>query len=153
MVISSLNTSQIADRLKLIQESLFEMRKMAGMSLPDFLSDRRNPASTESFLRRSLEAVFDIGRHILAKSRGKKIIEYKEIALFLGREKVIPLELSQKLIPIAGYRNRLVHFYHEISDKELYEIIKKDLGDIEDFVKAIERFLRVYRRNIHKVRG
>jgi len=126
---------------------------MAGMSLPDFLSDRRNPASTESFLRRSLEAVFDIGRHILAKSRGEKIIEYKEIALFLGREKVIPLELSQKLIPIAGYRNRLVHFYHEISDKELYEIIKKDLGDIEDFVKAIERFLRVYRRNTHKVRG
>jgi len=152
MVISSLNTTQIADRLKIIQESLFEMKKMARISLPDFLSDRRNPASTESFLRRCLEAIFDIGRHILAKSSGKKIIEYKEIALFLGREKIIPLDLSQRLIPIAGYRNRLVHFYHEISDKELYEIIQKDLGDIEEFVKAIERFLRAYRRKIHKVR-
>jgi uncharacterized protein YutE (UPF0331/DUF86 family) len=127
------------------------MKKMAEMSFHDFLADKRNPASTESFLRRSLEAVFDIGRHILAKSKGKKIIEYKEIALLLGREKVIPLELSQRLIPIAGYRNRLVHFYHEINDKELYEIIKKDLVDIEDFVKAIERFLRAYRKNTPKV--
>jgi uncharacterized protein YutE (UPF0331/DUF86 family) len=151
MVISSLNTSLIADRLKLIRDSLFEMKKMAEMSFHDFLADKRNPASTESFLRRSLEAVFDIGRHILAKSKGKKIIEYKEIALLLGREKVIPLELSQRLIPIAGYRNRLVHFYHEINDKELYEIIKKDLVDIEDFVKAIERFLRAYRKNTPKV--
>ncbi len=34
----------------------------------NILSDRRNPAAAESYLRRSLEAIFDIGRHILAKS-------------------------------------------------------------------------------------
>ena len=46
---------------------------------------------------------------------------------------------------MAGYRNRLTHFYHEITDQELYEIINKDLEDIEEFVKAIRKFLVEYK--------
>jgi uncharacterized protein YutE (UPF0331/DUF86 family) len=32
---------------------------------------------------------------------------------------------------LAGYRNRLVHFYHEVSAEELYEICANRLGDLE----------------------
>ena len=34
----------------------------------------------DSCLRRSLEALFDIGRHILAKGYARGVTEYKEIA-------------------------------------------------------------------------
>lgn len=33
---------------------------------------------------------------------------------------------------LAGYRNRMVHFYHEITPKELYEICSGELEDIEE---------------------
>jgi len=49
--------------------------------------------------------------------------------------------MADKLVPIAGYRNRLVHFYQEITPEELYEIIQNDLPDIEGFMKEIENFL------------
>jgi len=42
---------------------------------------------------------------------------------------------------MAGYRNRLVHMYHLVSNKELYQIIKSDLKDIENFVLSIKEYL------------
>jgi len=46
---------------------------------------------------------------------------------------------------MAGYRNRLVHFYDEVSEAELYKIIQNNLGDIEEFVRQIAAFLEKYR--------
>lgn len=95
MVISKLNTTLIIDRLRIIQNSLLELEKISGLSREGFLSDKRNPAASESFLRHAIESIFDIGRHILAKLKSKKILEYKEIAELLGAEKIIAKELSK----------------------------------------------------------
>jgi len=40
----------------------------------------------------------------------------------------------------------LVHFYHEVNDKELYLITKSNLADIEDFVKEMRTFMESYRQ-------
>lgn len=145
MVISNLNIKLIQDRLGFIIKSIAKLRKLSALDEKDFLSND-SPAIAESYLRRSLEAIFDIGRHIIAKTAGKGIVEYKEIAKNLSKNKVITKALSDRLRLMAGYRNRLVHFYHEVEDKELYLIIKNNLTDIEYFVKQIKTFLETYRK-------
>ena len=40
---------------------------------------------------------------------------------------------------MAGYRNRLVHFYAEIEADELYRIVNDNLGDFEVFLEAIKK--------------
>ena len=65
MVISKLNLNKIQENLNLIGEFLEKLRKLRRLSKDEFLSDERNPAATESFLRRCIEAIFDVGRHIL----------------------------------------------------------------------------------------
>jgi uncharacterized protein YutE (UPF0331/DUF86 family) len=81
----------------------------------------------------------------VAKSASGGLVEYKEIAAALGQLGVITKEHSEKLRLMAGYRNRLVHFYHEITDKEFYSLIQNHLGDIETFLKEIKSFLEKYR--------
>jgi uncharacterized protein YutE (UPF0331/DUF86 family) len=144
MVISNLNTKLIEDRLGFINEAVARLRRLSVYKEEDFLKGD-NPAIAESYLRRSLEAMFDIGRHIIAKTAGKNIIEYKEIARALGDKEIITTVCSNSLILMSGYRNRLVHFYHEVGDKELYTILKENLADIEGFVKEIKRFIENYR--------
>lgn len=144
MVISNLNIKLIEDRLGFIIKSSARLKRLSRFDQQDFLKDD-NPAIAESYLRRSLEAIFDIGRHIMAKTAGKGIVEYKEIARALGQEGVVTGDQSEKLILMAGYRNRLVHYYHEISDKELYTLIKNNLSDLETFVKEIKRFLESFK--------
>lgn len=143
MVISNLNIKLIEDRLGLIITALVKLQKLSNLSKEDFLKNDR-PAIAESYLRRSLEAIFDIGRHIVAKRAGKGIIEYKKIVPELFNLNIISEELSKKLRLMAGYRNRLVHFYQDVSDEELYIILKSRLGDVSDFIEEIRLFLSKY---------
>lgn len=146
MVISKLNLNKIQENLNLIGEFLEKLRKLQRLSKDEFLSDERNPAAAESFLRRCIEAIFDVGRHILSKSFAFKSLEYKEVAKELGDKRIVTKEYSEMLIKIAGYRNRMVHFYKEIKDRELYDILQNDLGDVEKFLKEMEIFLRKYKK-------
>jgi uncharacterized protein YutE (UPF0331/DUF86 family) len=44
---------------------------------------------------------------------------------------------------LAGYSNRLVHFYHEITAEELYEICKNELDEILKIKTAFLDWLKV----------
>ena len=46
-----------------------------------------------------------------------------------------------KLVEMAKYRNRLVHFYAEVTAKELHGLIGKDLEDFHTFLSAIKQLL------------
>jgi uncharacterized protein YutE (UPF0331/DUF86 family) len=45
---------------------------------------------------------------------------------------------------MAGYRNRMVHFYREVTPEELYQIVANNLKDIESFNSEIAAFVRTY---------
>jgi uncharacterized protein YutE (UPF0331/DUF86 family) len=96
-----------------------------------FLADKHKVAAAESYLRRALEALFDIGRHILAKGFAFPATEYKEIAKGLDENKVLFEEESKLMRKMAGYRNRMVHFYHEITVEELHEICLYHMSEIQ----------------------
>lgn len=144
MVISNLNIARILELLRFIETCLQEMKPFSTMTVEEFLSDRKNPPFVESYLRRGIEAVFDIGRHILSKTYGFKEIEYKVIAKELGERGVVTKELSDVLYTMAGYRNRMVHFYREITPEELYQITRDNLKDLDRFTKEIVSFIRAY---------
>jgi len=116
------------------------------MTKEEFFSDKKNPPFVESYLRRSLEVVFDISRHILSKTYGFKEIEYKAIAREMGKRGVISEKLAVGLYKMAGYRNRLVHFYKEVTSEELFEIITNDLGDFDQFSKEIVSFIKAFEK-------
>jgi len=145
MVISNLNIKLIEDRLGFTTEAIARLKRLSNLSEEDFLRGDTS-AAAESYIRRSLEAIFDIGRHIIAKTAGRGIIEYKEIADALGEKGVLTKGLSSRLRLMAGYRNRLVHFYHEVSARELYSILKNNLNDMENFVKEMKVFIEHYRK-------
>jgi len=131
----------IKQRLSMIEDFCRELEMLKEMPKENFL-EKRNTAAAESFLRRSLEAIFDVGRHILAKSGHLDLAgEYKSIAVGLARQKVISEELSQTLLEMAGYRNRLVHLYHLVTEEELYSIIQNKIPDLQNFIKEIKSYI------------
>jgi uncharacterized protein YutE (UPF0331/DUF86 family) len=51
---------------------------------------------------------------------------------------------ARLLSMMAGYRNRMVHFYHEVTVEELYEICTRHLQEIEQIVSGIEDWIRAH---------
>lgn len=131
----------ITERIETIQLTVVRLKKLrkvsAGkMMLPD------NFAIAEHNLRYALEATFDICSHILARIPGAEAVEYKKMALEMGRQGIVPMKYAEEtLLKMAGYRNRLTHFYFEVTPREMHEIIKNNLNDFEIFISHIKKFL------------
>ena len=67
---------------------------------------------------------------------------YADIFKSLMRMKIINMALSDRMVLMAKFRNRLVHLYWDIDRQELYRIIQEDINDFSEFQDAIVRFLK-----------
>lgn len=137
-----LNKEVLQVRLSYIEGSLQSLERFKPTSYEEFHTNPDNFRIAFYDLRRALEAVMDIGSHILSRIPGARATSYKEISQLLGRHKIVPIDFADsRLGRMAGYRNRMVHFYAEISEKELYEIIQHDLEDFNIFCTYINELL------------
>jgi uncharacterized protein YutE (UPF0331/DUF86 family) len=132
----------VADRLDWIDRMVEEIRSLPLNNKDSFFADSRNVWTAEACLRRALEALFDLGRHILAKGFSQAPSEYKEVAAALAQTAVLSTDEANLLRLLAGYRNRLIHFYHEVSSEELYQICVGELGDLERISEAYRLWLK-----------
>ena len=136
-----LNYTVISDRLDRIRRSTNRLHKLAQLSWEQFLADPDNFAVAEHHLRRAIEALLDVGRHILAKQGLARPSDYRAVIISLGHHGILPMEFSEKIQGMAGYRNRLVHAYADVTEKEIYEIITTRLDDFRQFVKYIVDYI------------
>jgi uncharacterized protein YutE (UPF0331/DUF86 family) len=138
---SGIRERLVSERAAWVREMIAAMRGLPVDDQTRFFEDSRNLAAAESYLRRGLEALLDLGRHVLAKGFGRAALEYKEIAIDLGQVGVLNDAQAALMRDMAGYRNRLVHFYDHVGDQELYEIVRDQVLDIEAVLDGVLRWV------------
>lgn len=132
----------VIKRINGIEAEINELEKIAKIPSEEFDKDSIGFKLAQYHMHRALEGVFNISAHILSCIPGSQATEYKEIAQKLGEYKIINKEFANEtLVKMAGYRNRLVHFYAEITPEEMYGILQNNLGDFEVFLSAVKRLL------------
>ena len=139
---SQISHTVLIDRLDWIAKMIQEIENLPTADFQAFSSDSRNIWTAESCLRRALEAIFDLSRHILAKGFAISGDTYKGIAFQLGQTNVTSAEDAHTLKVLAGYRNRLTHFYNEVSAEELFEVCTRDIGDLKKLHKALRQWAK-----------
>jgi uncharacterized protein YutE (UPF0331/DUF86 family) len=138
---SKIRLKTVTAKAELIREMLAAIETLPLASETEFSADPRMVAAGESFLRRSLEGLLDLGRHVLAKGFGKVVPDYATVAEELGAQGVLPPESAAKLKLMARYRNRMVHFYDDVTPRELYGILTGERKDVEEVLAMIQRWL------------
>lgn len=137
-----LQRSAIEPRIDGIQRDLIILQEYAAQPFEVFEKNALGIDQVLLRLRYALEGVFHVGAHILSRIPGGRFTEYKEIARKLGEYAIVPDEFAEaKLVPMAGYRNRLTHLYAQISPKELHAILNTNLSDIEEYLGYIKKVL------------
>ena len=141
---SKIRLRTVTAKAELIREMLAAIQTLPLASEAEFSADPRMVAAGESFLRRSLEGLLDLGRHVLAKGFGKVVPDYAAVADELAAQGILPPESATKLRLMARYRNRMVHFYDEVTPPELYGILAGERQDVEEILTAIQRWLAAH---------
>src|SRR3989344_2791460 len=128
----------VLKRVNGIQIELAELGKLGQLSYENFQKEKGFELG-QYHLHRALEGVFNISAHILSRLPGAQATKYAEIAQKLGEFGIIDKNFAAtKLTEMAKYRNRLVHFYAEVTPEEIYKLLQNDLGDFDVFLRAVK---------------
>lgn len=133
--------SLILARLDEIRRSVARLAQLARLSESEFAGDPDHFAIAEHHLRRALEAALDAGRHIIARQGWGRPADYRDVFDILGRRGVLPGPFAGRIRGMAGYRNRLVHLYAEVSPDELHQVLRERLGDLTEFARHVLTWL------------
>jgi uncharacterized protein YutE (UPF0331/DUF86 family) len=129
-------------RLAKIREYVALLRKIRRLADErSFVKDPLTYGNAERYLQLAIQAVLDISNHIVADMKLNLPADHKGLFDLLAAHKVLPVSLSKRLVPMAGFRNILVHEYLEIDRRRVYRALKDDLGDFEKFIKAVSKLL------------
>ena len=79
----------------------------------------------------------DIGNHIVSLNNIERPETFSDIIKILAKHNVISEELSTRLIKMVRFRNLLGHFYLEIDNEIIYNILQNDIKDFNSFREAI----------------
>lgn len=136
-----IDQEKIKTKIEIIRENLNELKKMKGLSLEDLSANARDLAAAKYFIRTSIEAMIDIGMHIIAKGLLGTPSTNIEVVITLAKKGIVPERNLEVYTKMVKYRNRLTHFYSEVTVQEIYNIIQTHLVDFETFIKDILIYL------------
>lgn len=136
-----IDIEKIKGKIEIIRENSGELEKMRVISLEELLKSKRDVAAGKHFLQIAIEAMIDICFHISAKEMFGVPSSNAEVVKLLGEKGVFPQGNVITYLKMVKYRNRLVHFYHEVNIEEIHNIIQNHLGDFRSFIKDILVYL------------
>lgn len=88
-------------------------------------------------LQRAIQACIDLANIVLSRDGLGLPNSYRQSFEILNKHRVIPSELTGKMISMVGFRNISVHDYQEINPEIVRQIVKSYLADFESFYTLI----------------
>ena len=134
-----IDKEKIKQRFSEINEAISGAKDLAKLSDKEFWSRKENIAAVKYYLLQAIEAVGGVCVHIAAKKFNKGVSAFGECFEIMEKEGVLEKSLADKLRKMAKFRNKLIHRYWEIEDKNILEYTRKDVSDFEYFIIAVDK--------------
>ena len=131
----------IRKRLNKLDEYLSILYNMRKYSFDDFTSDPECYGSAERFLHLSIEAILDMGNHVIADSDLGIVNWYSDIPAILEKDGYIDSRMKKEWLQMIGFRNTLVHDYVEIDRRIVYDVLQNHIEDFEKIKRVFAQFL------------
>ena len=132
---------QLQEKVNNLLEIYQSLKKLQRLTFKDLKENIENVWSVTFGLVAGIEAVLDISQYILA-DKGVRVESYGKIPEKLFEEKIIDKNFSEKVQKMIGFRNRAIHNYPSLDEKQLYEILQKDIDDFKEFLKVVQIYLK-----------
>jgi uncharacterized protein YutE (UPF0331/DUF86 family) len=134
------DTLVLRRHLLALDAALTRLERHALVNLDDYLANPDLQWTVERGLLVCTQNVLDIATHVSA-SAGLDSPDYTTSIDALGRLGMLPRELVQRLRPLAGFRNLLVHNYLAVDPARVHEVLTSRLSELRQFSAHIERSL------------
>lgn len=124
-----------------LNERLQRLEPLREKALSEFYHDAYLRDIVERNLEIAAQCCIDIGNRIISLEGAPKPRDYYESILRLSELNVLPADFAERLAPVAGFRNILIHEYLAVDWDEVYKNLQR-LDDFYQFAEYIRDWLR-----------
>jgi len=135
------NPERVRKMVSSMRLAVRQLSDLSGLKENVFLNDSHKIASAKYNFIIAIEAAIDMGNHIISQNGFRAPEDYADTFTVLGEYGVVDKQFVNELRNMARFRNRLVHIYWEVDDKQVYKIMQSNLGDFKTFLNSISSFL------------
>ena len=136
-----LNKDLIKTKIRNIQEYLLEVEPILSLSKDQIVSNIEKLRTLERNFQLIVDAMIDINIHLIREIELGSPDDLKSTFLILGEAKIIPLDFAQKISPVVGLRNLLVHGYEKTDRKLFMDSFQKNKEDFDKYMLLINSYL------------
>lgn len=88
-----------------------------------------------------IEICIDICTHLISRNGYRVPEDYGDTFMVMSEVGALDSAFSEELKKMAKFRNRLVHLYWQVDDKQVYDILQNRLSDFKRFLDSMASFL------------
>lgn len=132
---------KLSTRLSALEGYLAELRSFQRHGREQFVREPALHHLAERYLHLACECVLDITHHVISDQGLRQATSYRDAMAVLGEAQLVPAALVTRLQGWMGFRNVLTHFYIDIDHGRSHDAIVKDLGDFDEFARAMAKLL------------
>jgi uncharacterized protein YutE (UPF0331/DUF86 family) len=110
---------------------------VATTSDEEFEKDLDKRYVAERLMQLIVDCMIDINQHFIKEHKLELPDDLRSTFVILGDHDIIPKELAEKLAPVTGLRNILVHQYEKIDLALFLKSMRENLSDFSEYKKHI----------------
>ncbi len=125
-----------------VLDALKKLKEISKVSPDEFFSDWKLHASALWYFYTLIQGLLDLTGKLIVKKGFRQPTSYADYIYVLGENGIIPKDKIKNFVKMAKFRNVLAHTYSSINLVLIFEFLKKNLCDVEEFPRILVKELR-----------
>jgi uncharacterized protein YutE (UPF0331/DUF86 family) len=130
--------------IRLVGELRKSIRRLTVLSQVDenqFVTDADKVASAKYHFIVAIEVCIDLCNHVISRNRLRVPEDYGDTFRVMAEAGALSPEFAEELVAMGKFRNRLVHLYWEVDDRQVHQFLCSRLSDFSRFLSAMTEHL------------
>ena len=136
------NREKINEILNFMNRNYEIMKPLTTLTQEEFIQDQIIVLATERVLHSSMEAIIDVGNHIIDGFIMRDPGSYTDIIEILRDEQVLPEEIAQQFKDFIAYRKDLVTDYTNTTPEKVHHILVQYFSLLTTFEEYVQAYLK-----------
>ena len=124
-----------------LRKSLQRLSALAGIPEDQFVTDADKVASAKYHFIVAIEASIDLCNHLISRNSFRVPEDYGDTFRVMAEVGALSPEFADVLVSMGKFRNRLVHIYWEVDNRQVHQLLCNRLQDFRRFLKEMAQYL------------
>jgi len=131
----------ISEKFKNIREYLAEIEEILKADDATIVRDFRSLRTLERNFQLIVDEVVDINVYLISELGLKTADDFQSTFRILAQADILPSDLAERMAPVVGLRNMLVHRYEKIDQDFFVRQVRSECSDFVRYITCVDDYL------------